>query len=213
MRTRRKARTTIPAAVCASGLMVMVPAAPALADDIQERNAWDEVEQGEWDAADASGHVERLDPGGHINRLDPDGHIRRLDPDGHIDTLDDTREEGGETIISLATDVLFDVNEWDVSEAAAERIGELIDDVPEEAEVSVTGHTDSRPPGDHVDFDNQELSENRAAAVAEVIEEVRPDLELEVSGVADEDPAVDEDEEAPETFAANRRVEIAFSTG
>ena len=80
------------------------------------------------------------------------------------------------------------------------------------AAVSVTGHTDSRPTGDHVDFNNQELSENRDRAVAEVLESVRPDLDLEVSGVADDEPAVQENEEDPETFAQNRRVEIAYDS-
>lgn len=38
----------------------------------------------------------------------------------------------------------------------------------------------------------------------------RPDLELTVEGFGDSDPAVTEDEDDPDTFAANRRVEIRY---
>ncbi|TLP80037.1 OmpA family protein [Nesterenkonia sphaerica] len=194
----------VPPALGAAAVLVLLPAVPALADEIQERHVWEEVDRGEFDASDAEGHV---------TRLDPEGHITRLDPEGHVDTLEDTREEGGETVISLSTDVLFDAYEWEVPDSAAHRLEELVEDVPDGAAVSVTGHTDSRPTGDHVDFDNQELSENRAEAVAEVLQAVRPDLDLEVSGVADQEPAVREVEDEPETFAQNRRVEIAYDSG
>lgn len=132
---------------------------------------------------------------------------------GHLQdsvrTLEQTREEEGATVIELATDILFEVNAWDIPGPAAERITELIAEIPEGAAVTITGHTDSTPTGE--DFDNAELSQKRARAVADVVSTARPDLELEVSGAGDSDPAVTEDPEDPSTLAANRRVEITYS--
>lgn len=146
-----------------------------------------------------------------IRTFAPQGSIRTFSPTGSILSLgQDQKEEDGETIIALATDLLFAPNSWDLPDAAPVRIAELVADVPEGATVRVTGHTDSRPTGQ--EFDNQELSESRAEAVAEALRTERPDLVLEVSGAGDSDPAAAEDAEDPDTFAANRRVEIAYES-
>ncbi|WP_170289519.1 OmpA family protein [Nesterenkonia halophila] len=115
-----------------------------------------------------------------------------------VQPLEQTREEEGTTVIDLATDILFEVNAWELPGSAEESIAELIADVPDGAAVTITGHTDSTPTGET--FDNGELSENRAQAVADA-----------VSGAGDSDPAVSEDPEEPSTLAANRRVEIRYS--
>mgnify|MGYP001407041941 CR=1 FL=1 len=123
--------------------------------------------------------------------------------------------EGGAAVISLSTDLLFAPNSWDLPGSAPGRIAvstptvDLPTDVPNGATVQVTGHTDSRPTIGQ-DFDNQELSERRAEAVAAALGAERPDLDLQVSGVGHTDPAVPEDPEDPDTYAANRRVEIRY---
>lgn len=123
-----------------------------------------------------------------------------------ITTLDMTTRDSGETTISLASDILFEPDAWDIPAPAADRIVELVQAAPDGATVQVNGHTDS------VDgaVPNQELSQHRAEAVAAVIAAARPDLQLQVAGLADTQPAVTEDPQDPATFAANRRVEIVY---
>ncbi|WP_152187816.1 OmpA family protein [Georgenia satyanarayanai] len=137
--------------------------------------------------------------------------VRVFDPAAHVESLGDARNvDDGVTTISLSSDLLFPENSWELPSSGPGRIAGLVADVPDGATVQVTGHTDSQQPTGH-DFDNQELSENRAEAVADALRSERPDLEFDVSGVGDSDPAVDEDPEDPSTYAANRRVEIAYT--
>lgn len=139
------------------------------------------------------------------------GSVRQFGVEESVERLgEDIETEDGETTLSLSTDILFGVNSWEISSSASARIAELVEDVPDGATVTVAGHTDSVPTGE--DFDNQELSENRAQAVADAIADERPDLDLAMMGYGDSEPAVDEDPEDPETLAANRRVEISYSS-
>lgn len=54
-------------------------------------------------------------------------------------------EEAESTIISLATDVLFEPESLEVPEGAEATFTEIFEEVPDGAEVEVIGHTDSRP--------------------------------------------------------------------
>ncbi|MDS2173810.1 OmpA family protein [Nesterenkonia sp. CL21] len=144
-----------------------------------------------------------------VHAYDPDPFIYRYEAQDFIEHLGDpTVEAAEENLISLSTDILFRINSWELPDSAGDHLAELVDEIPESAEVQVTGHTDSVPTGE--EFDNQELSERRAEAVADVLSEERPDLTLEVSGKGDTEPAVTEEEEDPATYAANRRVEIVY---
>lgn len=134
------------------------------------------------------------------------GGITTFALDGSISTVESTEKEGDRTTISLATDILFQPDAWDIPGSAESRIAELVAEIPDGATVQVEGHTDSVVGA----VENQELSENRASAVADVIAQERPDLELEVTGYADSRPAQAEDPDDPSTFAANRRVEIVY---
>lgn len=134
--------------------------------------------------------------------------VQQWSTEGAVRSLETVESEGEETTISLSTDILFTPNSWELPGTAPARIEELVGDIADGAQVTVTGHTDSTPTD--ADFDNQELSENRAAAVADVLREVRGDLELQVEGLADSEPVEHEDPEDPSTFAANRRVEIVY---
>ncbi|NLS11101.1 OmpA family protein [Nesterenkonia sp. MY13] len=144
-----------------------------------------------------------------LHGLEVEDSITRYDLDDAVEYLGGESED--EDVIVLETDILFSPNEWELPEVAPTRTEELVEEVPEGASVNVHGHTDSLPVDEtQYDFDNQELSENRAQAVADVLSDVRPDLELTVEGFGDSEPAVTEDEDDPDTFAANRRVEIRY---
>lgn len=147
---------------------------------------------------------------GSVRRFDAAGSVRHYDPAGSVLTLgEDEVTEGEETVISLAADLLFSENSWDLPGNAVTKLAELVEQIPDGATVQIVGHTDSQDPVGQ-DFDNQELSENRARAVADAIAAERGDLDLDVSGRGSEAPAVSEDPEDPSTFAANRRVEIRY---
>lgn len=146
-----------------------------------------------------------------VDRFDPEATIRTYERDRAIEELGETEsEDEGEDVIVLETDILFTPNNWELPGGAGSRVVELVEEVPDGAEVAVHGHTDSTPVGPDHDFDNQQLSERRAQAVADVLAEERSDLELDVAGFGAEEPAVAEDEQDPSTFAANRRVEIRY---
>ncbi|MFC4555395.1 OmpA family protein [Georgenia faecalis] len=126
--------------------------------------------------------------------------------EGSVRTLETVATEGAETTISLATDILFASQSYELPASAAPRIGQLLADVPDGAAVQVHGHTDSLVGP----IPNDELSRNRAQAVADVIAAERPDLVLEVAGFADTEPVGPENPDDPATYAANRRVEIVY---
>lgn len=136
-----------------------------------------------------------------ITRLDRSvSELRR-----NVSEVDRTTSEGSQTVISLASDVLFAFDKATISERARDKIDELVAEVPKGAEVQVHGHTDSIGSAAY----NQELSEKRARAVAEVIESVRSDLRLQVKGFGKDRPVESNDE--PAGRALNRRVEIRYS--
>jgi outer membrane protein OmpA-like peptidoglycan-associated protein len=138
---------------------------------------------------------------------DPSGSVRVWDVAGSVRTLETVETEGGTTTISLATDILFTPDSAELPANAADRITELLGDVPDGSAVAVEGHTDSVQGA----VDNQQLSADRAAAVADVLRGARPDLTLEVAGFANTRPAVAENPDDPATRAANRRVEIVYN--
>lgn len=142
------------------------------------------------------------------------GSVTSLDPqvvqlEEEITPVETRSTEGEETVISLASDVLFEFGEADVTGAAEDKITELVADVPDGATVQVHGHTDSIGTPE----DNQELSEERADTVAQIIGRSRPDLQLEVEGFGEDEPVAPNEkggEDDPEGRALNRRVEIRF---
>ena len=126
--------------------------------------------------------------------------------EGAIQPLERTSTDGGATEITLSTDILFATGSAEISETAATRVVDLVQDVPRGAEVSIDGHTDSVP----YRRGNQVLSEERAEAVAAPICEARPDLDLTVTGHGDGEPVADEGQDDPDARAQNRRVEIRY---
>ncbi|EWS82934.1 hypothetical protein BF93_07910 [Brachybacterium phenoliresistens] len=161
--------------------LLLAPAGTALADD----------------------DVTPLDPG--ITALDPS--ITPLAPS--ITPLETITTEGSRTEITLSSDILFDFGSAELDAPAAARIGELVAEIPQGAEVAVDGHTDSVP---YV-RGNQVLSEERARAVADAIAVSRPDLRLTVTGYGETRPVAAEEvdgQDDPAGRAQNRRVEIRY---
>nr|WP_272902566.1 OmpA family protein [Brevibacterium daeguense] len=149
-----------------------------------------------------------------INDLDPE--ISDLDPtvdelDRSVTDADTTEEDDGETVVTLASDIFFDFDSAEINDAAADRIRELVGDIPDGAAVAVHGHTDSKGEDDY----NQQLSEDRARTVAEVVSAERGDLEVEVEGFGETRPVASNgtaDADDPEGRAKNRRVEIRYDS-
>lgn len=125
--------------------------------------------------------------------------------DGTISDLE--RDSGTSGSVVLDADILFAFGEATISDEAANRLAELVDEAPDGASVEVVGHTDSVGS----DADNQALSVRRAKAVAAVLEGDRPDLEVTATGRGESDPVEPNErggEDNPEGREKNRRVEI-----
>lgn len=129
---------------------------------------------------------------------------------GRIRPLATREETPEETVVTLATDILFAVDDATLSDVAATEVGALVADVPTGATVVVEGHTDSVASGDY----NQALSERRAAAVADAVRAARPDLAVTPQGFGETRLKVTEDgDDLDEDRAQNRRVELRHATG
>ena len=118
--------------------------------------------------------------------------------------------EGGETVVSLDTDVLFRFGEADLTPSATRAIVNYVQTVPTGAAVTVVGHTDSVGSKQS----NQKLSRDRAVAVAAAIAQERADLDLTVEGKGESDPVAANTkggEDNPEGRMQNRRVEIRYA--
>ncbi|WP_307861482.1 OmpA family protein [Cellulomonas wangleii] len=122
-----------------------------------------------------------------------------------IRPLAGTETQGEETVVTLATDILFAVDDATVPPSATDEIGALLADVPDGAALAVEGHTDSVASDAH----NQDLSERRAAAVADVVRAARPDLVVTAAGHGETRLTVEEaGDDVAEDRAQNRRVEL-----
>lgn len=132
---------------------------------------------------------------------------RSYDPERAVERLGDVASASGETVVTLASDILFTSDSDQLSAAARKRIAELVDDVPKAASVDVDGHTDSVDSPSH----NQALSERRAKAVAKAVADARPDLDLTVRGYGESRlKETESGDEIAAARAANRRVELRY---
>lgn len=122
-----------------------------------------------------------------------------------------TESEGDRSTTTLATDVLFAPDEWDLTGEADATLQAAIAEIggADGGGLQIVGHTDN------VDgaVDNQELSDNRAAAVRDRLEDLM-DLsvfdEVTTAGRADSEPIAGNDSD--EGRAANRRVELHYTS-
>lgn len=139
----------------------------------------------------------------------PEDSTWDLHPDDSTTPLDTVVEEAESTTVRLTSDLLFRFGEHAVTKAADSAIRDLLDDIPQDAEVAVDGHTDSI--GD--DASNDRLSQQRADAVAAILRDARPDLRLTVKGHGERQPIAEnelEGKDNPAGRAKNRRVEVSY---
>lgn len=181
-----------------AALVSLVLTVPAVASTDGPRDAVDALPESAWGAS-----ITALDDG--ITALDR--RVTVLDP--RTTAFESRTTEGEETVITLASDILFAFGEATIGPSAEAKILELVAEVPDGATVQVHGHTDSVSGREF----NQTLSEKRAETVAEIVREDRPDLELEVEGFGLDRPVEPNEvngEDNPEGRALNRRVEIRY---
>ncbi|GAA3798942.1 OmpA family protein [Cellulomonas soli] len=145
-----------------------------------------------------------------LEYVDLDGMfvVHQFSTDGAVRPLETVEHEASETVVTLASDILFTSDSAELSEPARSAIGALVAEVPQGASLAVHGHTDSVDTEEH----NLVLSQSRAQAVAAVIAAVRPDLVLDVVGLGESQPAVAEQgEDVGAARATNRRVELRYA--
>ena len=131
------------------------------------------------------------------------------DLDKGIEDVETTKASGGDTVVTLDTDILFDFDSSELSEAAKKKIKELVADLPTDSEITVGGHTDSKGEDDY----NKKLSEDRAKVVAEVLTSEDSDLDVTAKGFGESEPVESNEKNGkddPEGRAKNRRVEIRY---
>ncbi|QVQ54286.1 OmpA family protein [Spiractinospora alimapuensis] len=115
--------------------------------------------------------------------------------------------EGDVTTVTVASDVLFDFDEADLTSRAESTIEDIAADLADvTGTVEIVGHTDGVGDADY----NQQLSEERADAVADALGERLDGADLDSSGRGMDDPVVAETEDNPDAAAQNRRVEISY---
>lgn len=139
--------------------------------------------------------------------VDLDQGIDELDKG--IEDLESTEVSGDSTVVTLDTDILFDFDSAELSDAAKKKVADLVKDLPTDSEITVDGHTDSKGEDDY----NEKLSEDRAEAVAEVLTSESSDLDVTAKGHGESEPVAANEkggEDYPEGRAKNRRVEIRY---
>ena len=143
-----------------------------------------------------------------------DGDITPLDIDItpldiNITPLETKEKDGNEDVVTLSSDILFDIDKHELSDNAKKKIGALVKDVPKNAKITVGGHTDNVKSK----VGNKKLSELRAKSVADAVKAARKDLKVDAKGFADTKPVADNGSDAKpnlEGRAQNRRVEIRY---
>lgn len=127
----------------------------------------------------------------------------------NVDDVAGTGTDGGETVVTLAADVLFAFGKATMPPSAPARIAALMAKVPRRATLKVHGHTDSVGST----TDNLALSKARAQAVAAAVRAARPDLRLDVRGFGETRPVAPNSTggaDDPVGRAKNRRVELRY---
>ena len=187
--------------ILAAGILVAGPPALAFADsvtsqDIANRDAPTPEDFTDPDQSQIDESIVELEPGIY-------------DLDKGIEDVETTKASGGDTVVTLDTDILFDFDSAELSDTAKKKIKDLVEDLPADSEITVGGHTDSNGEDDY----NKKLSEDRAKAVAEVLTSENSDLEVTAKGFGESEPVESNEKNGkddPEGRAKNRRVEIRY---
>ena len=189
------------AVMLAAGLVIASPPVSAFADSVTSQDVANRDTPTTDDFTDPD--QTRIDES--IAELDPGIH----DLDKGIEDVETTKANGGDTVVTLDTDILFDFDSSELSDSAKKKITDLVKDLPTDSEITVGGHTDSKGEDDY----NKKLSEDRAKAVAEVLTAENSDLDVKAKGFGESEPVASNEKNGkddPEGRAKNRRVEIRY---
>lgn len=201
----RRARAALAGALGAALALGLLAGAPAAADEEEEQGFVPGVDPLTLD--DLGGAPSREDLDRATTRFDP-GVATTFELAGAVTSLEYVEEEEDEVVVTLETDVLFDVGSAELSQAAVERVQEIAAQLPDGVTASVAGHTDSV--GEEAE--NLDLSRRRAQAVADAAAAVRPDVTFDVQGFGETQLKVEEaGEDVADDRAQNRRVELRYS--
>ena len=161
-------------------------------------------------AADRQNSVRELSTKDTVTVLDAHDTVMVLDPVGTVEPWVEPQKEGTQTVVTIATDVLFDFGSAEVGEGGDAAVRDAVEDAPDGATIDVTGYTDSVGGEEG----NLLLSQQRADAVAAIIRSEGRGLVVNPvgKGSADEvEPNSNADgTDNPEGRAKNRRVEIRY---
>lgn len=147
---------------------------------------------------------------------DPEDYVDELHP--IVEHPSHTRTHGGdEATVGLHADVLFELDEAELTDEAADTLTEVAEQTRAEADpsqppITIVGHTD----GQGGDGYNQTLSEERAEAVHGFLsDELGDGYEYQTEGRGADEPVADEstddEEQREDAQAANRRVEVSYT--
>lgn len=186
--------------VCVLAWLVLAGAAPAHADPVTVGNL------PEVSAADLAESVVAIDHA--VSEID--SSVSDIDIAGSLDDAVATDTSQEQTVVTIASDILFDYGSAELTSLAQKALAEVAADIPQAGQVQIDGYTDAKGS----EASNLALSNNRAEAVAKVIAEDRPDVKINPEGHGEADPVepnTKNGEDNPEGRAKNRRVEIAYA--
>jgi outer membrane protein OmpA-like peptidoglycan-associated protein len=132
-----------------------------------------------------------------------------------LDGSESVERQDTEVTVILTSDVLFALDEADLTAEAQDRLASVAEQIRAEGAggvITIAGHTDDQGSDSY----NQDLSERRAssvrAALADLLSDV--DVQFETAGYGESEPRVPnivDGEPSEENRAKNRRVEITYN--
>jgi len=154
----------------------------------------------------------KVNPAGIDKVKDQDRFIYPVSENSKVlDSAVATREEGAQTQIDIAADVLFTFDKDTLTGKAKQEIKTAADQIRKakpKAAITITGHTDSDGAKDY----NQDLSERRAQSVAKEIKPLLPKgVEVTTEGKGESEPIASNETDTGK--AKNRRVTITVPGG
>ena len=164
------------AVILGAGIVIAGPPAFAFADSVTSQDIANRDDPTPEDFTDPD--QSQIDES--IVELEPEIY----DLDKGIEDVETKKASGGDTMVTLDTDILFDFDSSELSDTAKNKIKELVTDLPTDSEITVGGHTDSKGEDDY----NKKLSEDRAKAVAEVLTSENSDLDVTAKGFGESEP-------------------------
>lgn len=131
-----------------------------------------------------------------------------------LDRTETVEREPTQVTVTLTSDVLFDLDEYELTARAREKLAEVAEQIRTEGAggvITVAGHTDDQGSDEY----NQELSERRAESVRAELAGLLAgeDVSFETAGYGESrprEPNIVDGQPSEANRARNRRVEISY---